>query len=84
MDAHGDSAHPDRSHRGGRTGEQATARAGQASIVSHDFDALANDPRLAFVCVYSMMDDDVPGFGLLNPDRSKRQAWNVYASRSGS
>ena len=31
-----------------------------------------------------MMDDDVPGFGLLNPDRSKRQAWNVYANRSGS
>ena len=82
MDAHGDQ-HPDRRHRGRRTGRQ--LRRSRAGVDRRPrLRRAANDPRLAFICVYSMMDDDVPGFGLLNPDRSKRQAWNVYASRSGS
>ena len=83
MDAHGDQSIPIGATEAGGPASK-YGESGQASIVGHDFDALANDPRLAFVCVYSMMDDDVPGFGLLNPDRSKRQAWTVYASRSGS
>jgi len=44
-----------------------------------------NDPRLAFICVYSMLDDVVasqPGFGLLRPDRSRRQAWSTYKQRA--
>jgi len=80
MDANGDQNIPIGSTETG--GPVSTyGEAGQASIVSHDFDALA-DPRLAFVLTYSMMDDDVPGFGLLRPDRTKRPAWYAYQSRA--
>jgi hypothetical protein len=83
MDAHGDQNIPiGATEAGGPVTKY--GESGQASIVGHDFDALTQDPRLAFVCVYSMMDDEVPGFGLLNPDRTKRQAWNVYASNSSA
>jgi hypothetical protein len=83
MDAHGDQNIPiGATEAGGPTNKY--GETGQATIVNHDFDALQNDPRLAFICIYSMMDDEVPGFGLLNPDRTKRQAWNVYASRATS
>jgi hypothetical protein len=80
MDANGDAAIPIGATEAG--GPVTTyGEDGQAKIVSHDFDALS-DPRLAFVCVYSMMDDDVPGFGLLRADRTQRPAWAVYKSRS--
>jgi hypothetical protein len=80
MDANGDAAIPIGATEAG--GPVTTyGEDGQAKIVSHDFDALS-DPRLAFVCVYSMMDDDVPGFGLLRADRTQRPAWPVYKSRS--
>jgi hypothetical protein len=80
MDAHGDSGIPIAStETGGPT--TTYGEAGQANIINHDFDALS-DPRLAFVCVYSMMDDDVPGFGLLRPDRSPRPAWSTYKQRA--
>ena len=83
MDAHGDSAIPIAStETGGPT--TSYGEAGQATIISHDFDAL-NDPRLAFVLVYSMLDDVVtsqPGFGLLRPDLSRRPAWDVYHTRA--
>jgi large repetitive protein len=83
MDAHGDSSIPIASTE---TGAPTTkyGEAGQATIVDHDFDALS-DPRLAFILVYSMMDDVVtaqPGFGLLRPDLSRRPAWDVYRSRA--
>jgi Cellulase (glycosyl hydrolase family 5)/Bacterial Ig domain len=81
MDAHGDQAIPiGATEAGGPVYKYGDT--GQASIVGQDFDALANDPRLAFVCVYSMMDDEVTGFGLLRGDRTKRPAWSVYASRA--
>jgi len=81
MDAHGDTAIPIGATEAG--GPVTTyGESGQASIVGHDFDALAADPRLAFVCVYSMLDDDVPGFGLLRPDRTPRPAWSVFKSRA--
>jgi hypothetical protein len=81
MDAHGDADIPIASTE---TGGPVTTygEAGQASIVGHDFDALS-DPRLAFILVYSMLDDDVPGFGLLRPDRTQRPAWAVYKNRAG-
>jgi hypothetical protein len=83
MDAHGDQNIPiGATEAGGPTNKY--GETGQATIINHDFDALQNDPRLAFICIYSMMDDEVPGFGLLNPNRTKRQAWNVYASRATS
>jgi hypothetical protein len=83
MDAHGDSSIPIAStETGGPT--TSYGEAGQATIIDHDFDALS-DPRLAFILVYSMMDDVVtaqPGFGLLRPDLSRRPAWDVYRSRA--
>jgi hypothetical protein len=83
MDAHGDQSIPiGATEAGGPVNKY--GETGQASIVGHDFDALSSDPRLAFICVYSMLDDEVPGFGLLNPDRTKRQAWDVYASRAAA
>ena len=82
MDAHGDQSVPiGATEAGGPVNKY--GETGQAAIVNHDFDAIQDD-NLAFICVYSMMDDEVPGFGLLNPDRSRRQAWNVYASRATS
>jgi hypothetical protein len=84
MDAHGDSAIPIAStESGGPTTKY--GEAGQATIVGHDFDALNSDPRIAFILVYSMMDDVVtaqPGFGLLRPDLSHRPAWDVFHSRA--
>ncbi len=83
MDAHGDQAIPIGSTESGgpvyKYGED-----GQATIIAHDFDALASDPRLAFVCVYSMMDDPVAGFGLLRPDRTRRPAWTIFHDRAGA
>ena len=85
MDAHGDSAIPIAStETGGPT--TSYGETGQATIINHDFDAL-NDPRLAFVLVYSMMDDVVtsqPGFGLLRPDRSHRPAWSTFKQRASA
>ena len=34
--------------------------------------------KLAFTLIYNVLDDDVAGFGLLRPDRSKRPAWDAY------
>jgi hypothetical protein len=85
MDAHGDSAIPIAStETGGPT--TSYGETGQATIIGHDFDALS-DPRLAFVLVYSMMDDVVtsqPGFGLLRPDLSRRPSWDVYHTRAAA
>jgi hypothetical protein len=82
MDANGDSAVPIAStESGGPTTKY--GEAGQARIVENVFDAL-RDPRLAFVLVYSMMDDDVPGFGLLRPDRSPRPSFATFQARATS
>jgi hypothetical protein len=81
MDAHGDQSVPiGATEAGGPTNKY--GETGQATIINHDFDALQNDPRLAFICIYSMMDDEVPGFGLLNPNRTKRQAWTIFQQRA--
>lgn len=48
----------------------------QAAIVT---DSL-NDNRVASLCIYTMMNDDVIGFGLLNTDRTQRPAWAAYAA----
>jgi hypothetical protein len=84
MDSHGDQAIPiGATEAGGPTSSY--GETGQATIVGHDFDALRNNPHLAFVCVYSMMDDDVSGgFGLLRSDRSKRPSWAAYQSGAGT
>ena len=80
MDAHGDQNIPiGATEAGGPVNKY--GETGQAAIVNHDFDAIQDD-NLAFICVYSMMDDEVPGFGLLNPDRSRRQAWTIFEQRA--
>ena len=84
MDAHGDTAIPIAStETGGPT--TTYGETGQATIIGHDFDALS-DPRLAFVLVYSMMDDTVSasGFGLLRPDLTRRPSWGVYQTRAAA
>jgi hypothetical protein len=54
---------------------------GQNTIVAHDFDAL-NANLLPSMAVYSMMDDDVPGFGMLRPDKTERPAFATFMSRA--
>ena len=83
MDANGDSSKPIISTESGATVSKNT-EAAQATIISHDFDAL-NDPKFknfGMMLVYTMMDDDVPGFGMLRPDLSKRPSWTTYQQRS--
>jgi hypothetical protein len=46
----------------------------QTASVSHAL----TDTRVAMSCVYTMLDDDVPGFGLLDQNRVKRPAWDAY------
>ena len=80
MDAHGDQNIPiGATEAGGPVNKY--GETGQATIVNHDFDAIQDD-NLAFICVYSMMDDEVPGFGLLNSNRTKRQAWTIFEQRA--
>ena len=73
MNANGDSAKPIVStESGGPVPKYSEAQ--QAQIVTNAL----KDGRFAFVCVYNMMDDEVPGFGLLRSDRSKRPSWDAY------
>lgn len=56
---------------------------GQNTIIAHDFDALSNpNTPLAFMLVYSMMDDDVVGYGMLNPNLTQRPSWLTYQQRA--
>ena len=34
--------------------------------------------KLAFTLIYNVLDDDVAGFGMLRPDRSKRPSWDAF------
>jgi hypothetical protein len=80
MDANGDQAIPIAStESGGPTTKY--GEAGQATIVDHDFDHLYSG-QIRMLLVYTMMDDDVPGFGMLRPDRTARPAWSVFKSRA--
>ena len=81
MDANGDQATPIAStESGGPTTKY--GEAGQATIVDHDFNHLYSG-QIRMLLVYTMLDDDVPGFGLLRPDRTQRPAWSVFQSRAG-
>jgi hypothetical protein len=53
----------------------------QAVVIGHDFDHLASG-QIASFAIYTMMDDDVPGFSLLRADLSQRPAWGVYQERA--
>ena len=80
MDANGDQATPVAStESGGPTTKY--GEAGQATIVDHDFNHL-DSGQIRMLLVYTMLDDDVPGFGMLRPDRTARPAWSVFKSRA--
>jgi hypothetical protein len=50
----------------------------QTAAVSHAI----TDNRVQSSMVYTMMDDDVPGFGLLDGNRVKRPSWDAFKSAS--
>ena len=58
------------------------SEAKQATIVSDALRAAdgvgTGYRKLAFTLVYNVLDDDVSGFGLLRPDRTKRPAWDAF------
>jgi Bacterial Ig domain len=54
---------------------------GQATIVDHDFNHLYSG-QLRMMLVYTMLNDDVSGFGLLRDDRSRRPAWYTFQKRA--
>jgi hypothetical protein len=80
MDANGDQAIPIFSTESGgpttKYGEE-----GQATILDHAFDHLYSG-QIRMLLAYTMMNDDVPGFGLLRDNGSKRPSWYVFQSRA--
>jgi cellulase (glycosyl hydrolase family 5) len=80
MDANGDQAIPIAStESGGPTTKY--GEAGQATIVDHDFNHLYSG-QIRMLLVYTMLDDDVPGFGMLRDDRTRRPAWYAFQQRA--
>jgi hypothetical protein len=80
MDANGDRSVPIvATEAGGPTTKY--GENGQAVIVDHAFDHLYAG-QLRMLIVYTMLDDDVPGFGLIRSDRSRRPAWYVLQRRT--
>jgi len=81
MDSNGDQAIPIVSTESGgpttKYGED-----GQATIVDHDFNHLYAG-QLRMMLVYTMLNDDVPGFGLLRDDLTRRLAWYAFQRRTG-
>lgn len=55
-----------------------------AEIVKQNFDALTTykDANLKSIMIYSMMNDDVPGYGMLRSDFTKRPSWEMFKSRA--
>lgn len=49
----------------------------QADIVKHALEEVKKG-KIAAVYVYTMMDDDVSGFGMLDGNRQKRLSWDAY------
>jgi hypothetical protein len=80
MDSNGDQSIPILSTESGgpitKYGED-----GQATIVDHDFNHLYAG-QLRMMLVYTMLNDDVPGFGLLRDDRTRRPAWFAFQRRA--
>jgi hypothetical protein len=80
MDSNGDQAVPIISTESG--GPVSTyGEGGQATIVDHDFNHLYAG-QLGMLFVYTMLNDDVSGFGLLRDDRTRRPAWSTFWSRA--
>ena len=80
MDANGDQSIPIVSTESGGPATK-YGEAGQATIVAHDFNHLYAG-QIRMLLVYNMLNDDVPGFGLLRDDRSRRPAWSTFQSQA--
>jgi Bacterial Ig domain len=82
MDSNGDQSVPIIStESGGPTTKY--GETGQATIVDHDFNHLYSG-QLKMMLVYTMLNDDVSGFGLLRDDRSRRPAWYTFQQRAAA
>jgi hypothetical protein len=81
MNANGDSAKPIVATEAGGPVPKYT-ESQQATIVTnalHTADGVGTGYRkLKFTLIYNVLDDDVVGFGLLRPDRSRRPAWDAF------
>jgi hypothetical protein len=49
----------------------------QATVVRRAYEDFAARPKTGFILVYTMMNDSVPGWGLLRDDRTRRPAFGV-------
>ena len=52
----------------------------EATLIAHAL----TDPRPAMIAAYTMLDDDVVGYGMLRPDRTRRPAWSAYQAIASS
>lgn len=50
----------------------------QAITVRDAYTEFASRPNTGFIIQYSMMNDDVNGYGMLRDDRSRRPVWDVF------
>ncbi len=80
MDSNGDKSIPIMSTESGGPATK-YGETGQASIVDHDFNHLYSG-QLRMLLVYTMLNDDVSGFGMLRDDRTRRPAWSTFQSRA--
>jgi hypothetical protein len=60
---------------GNTTGSQKETT--QVTTMRRAYEDFATRPRTGFILVYTMMNDSVPGWGLLRDDRSRRPAFGV-------
>jgi hypothetical protein len=49
----------------------------QANTVRRAYEDFLSRPKTGFILIYTMMNDSVPGWGLLRDDRSRRPAFGV-------
>jgi hypothetical protein len=77
MDNHGDSAKLIHSSEGGANAN-VTGEAEQVTRMKNTYADFASRTRVGMACEYTMMNDDVPGFGMLRDDLSKRPVWAAF------
>jgi hypothetical protein len=81
MNANGDSSVPIVTTEAGGP-VQTYGTAGQATIVTNALGAAdgvgTGYRKLAFTLIYNVRDDDVPGYGLLDPNNVPRPSWQAF------
>lgn len=82
MNTYGDSVKPIIStESGGSATKTGDSEQTQSTKIGRGFNHLASG-QIGMYLVYSMIDDEVPGFGLLRPDRTPRLAWYTYQQQA--